>query len=716
MKTPAFIAAFFIFLQIGHLHAQTTGFTFQGSLRNGTVAADGDHDFEFRLFDSLAGGTQIGSTIAVNDVAVSDGVFSVRLNFGSQFPGAVRFLEIRVRPSGQPGFTVLSPRQLINSAPYAVKSLNSETADNAANAAQLGGVAASQYVITTDSRMTDARDPLPGSANYIQNANTQQAASNFNISGNGTVGGTLGGNIVRASTQFNLGGQRILGNGGGGNNLFVGIGAGNSNTHGDVNTFVGQAAGNANTTGTGNAFFGALAGWLNATGIDNSFFGTAAGRSNTSANSNSFFGSGAGVVNTASGNAFFGAFAGTANTSGFRNSFVGAFAGNSNTTGSENSFFGRSAGSANTTGSNNSFIGSSAGIANTLGFDNSFFGSHAGDSNTTGSTNSFFGATAGASNTTGAENSFFGRHAGLLNTTGDNNSFFGRSAGSGNTAASFNSIFGAYAGSANGGSSTGGSNSFFGYNTGHANTTGSENAFFGMGAGQANTTGNDNSFFGMGSGNANTTGFFNTFIGRAAGNANTTGDNNTAIGRGADVGSGNLSFATAIGAQAVVSSSNTIQLGRENGSDVVRIPGRLRVFDLSLGITPLCHLFNEIATCSSSIRYKTDIQPFVSGLDLLNRLRPVAFTWKEAQIPDFGLIAEEAAEAEPLLVTHNNKGEIEGVKYDRVGIVLINAVREQQEQIESLQRKLEIQSEIIRDLKKIVYSQAPDAKTCGPEE
>ena len=48
-------------------------------------------------------------------MAVANGIFSVKLDFGSQFPGANRFLEIRVRLAGQPGITTLTPRQLVNS-------------------------------------------------------------------------------------------------------------------------------------------------------------------------------------------------------------------------------------------------------------------------------------------------------------------------------------------------------------------------------------------------------------------------------------------------------------------------------------------------------------------------------------------------------------------------------------------------------------------------
>src|SRR5207244_3079357 len=63
-----------------------------------------------------------------------------------------------------------------------------------------------------------------GSANYVQNTTTQQASSNFNISDNGTAGGTLSGNTMNAATQYNIAGIRVLG--AAGYNLFAGFGAG----------------------------------------------------------------------------------------------------------------------------------------------------------------------------------------------------------------------------------------------------------------------------------------------------------------------------------------------------------------------------------------------------------------------------------------------------------------------------------------------------------
>ncbi|MFN0277174.1 MAG: hypothetical protein ACKVRN_01090 [Pyrinomonadaceae bacterium] len=142
--------------------AQTTEFVYQGQLQNAAVPANGNHDFEFLLFDQLAGGTQIGTMLPRNAVAVANGVFTVSLDFGgTAFPGANRYLQMNVRQTGGGAFTPLAPRTQILSTPYSTRSLNATTADN----------------LTTT-----------GSGNYVQNTTTQQPSSNFNVSGSGTVG------------------------------------------------------------------------------------------------------------------------------------------------------------------------------------------------------------------------------------------------------------------------------------------------------------------------------------------------------------------------------------------------------------------------------------------------------------------------------------------------------------------------------------------------
>src|SRR5438132_7178808 len=177
-------------------HAQGSAFSYQGKLTDAGNPANGTYDLQLTVWDASSGGTQQPQpspvTVTRTSVLVTSGIFTVQLDFGANaFPGADRFLEIGARPAGGGAFTILSPRQPITATPYAVRSLNASTSDTATNAAQLGGAAASQYVQTTDSRLSDSRPPTAGSTNYIQNTVGPQAGANFNISGNGTVGGRL---------------------------------------------------------------------------------------------------------------------------------------------------------------------------------------------------------------------------------------------------------------------------------------------------------------------------------------------------------------------------------------------------------------------------------------------------------------------------------------------------------------------------------------------
>jgi hypothetical protein len=409
---------------------QTTEFTYQGFLSDNSASANGSYDFEFRLFDAQSGGAPIATL--TRSAGLINGVFNVTLDFGV-FPGANRYLEIAVKPTGAPSFLTLAPRTKILSTPY------STTANNAL---QLGGVAAGQFVLTNDSRLSDSRNPLPNAPTYIQNRTTQQPTSSFNVSGDGTVGGTLTATIVSSGTQFNIGNARVLSSPGS-FNFFAGNGAGQANS-GTGNSFFGVNAGIFNNAGSNNAFFGFEAGRNNQTGANNAYFGKDAGRSGTTGNDNAFFGNDAGNDNTTGGsNSFFGKGSGQNNETASGNSFFGYFAGNANTTGANNAFFGFEAGRLSVDAFNNSFYGYEAGESNVIGLNNAFFGFTAGKLNT-GSRNSFFGSGAGQVSTGGFHNSFFGGQAGGGNTTGDDNSFVGLDAGITNTTGSGNTLFGAY--------------------------------------------------------------------------------------------------------------------------------------------------------------------------------------------------------------------------------------------------------------------------------
>ena len=201
-----FIGSICVCLLAGAAFAQTTAFNFQGRLNDGANPANGNVELQFKLFDAISGGNQIGADISKPGVAVNNGIFSASLDFGAAaFDGSPRFVEIGVRPAGSGNpFTILDPRQPILATPYSIQAKNAATADTAIDSTKLGGVDASEYVTTT----------TVGNS-FIKNATTQQTG-NFNINGNGVIGGRLGINIAAPRSALDVTGVALLSPGGSG--------------------------------------------------------------------------------------------------------------------------------------------------------------------------------------------------------------------------------------------------------------------------------------------------------------------------------------------------------------------------------------------------------------------------------------------------------------------------------------------------------------------
>jgi hypothetical protein len=181
-----------ILVSAGIAQAQGSVFTYQGKLSDGGTAANGTYDLQFALYDAVGNLQGSPNTVTKTGVNVTNGIFTVRLDFGvSAFSGADRFLDIGVKHPMDDSYTPLLPRQQLTSTPYAMRSLNAANANNAMNADKLGANPPSFYVLISDPRLSDARPPTANSSNYIQNRQSPQAISNFNISGNGVLGGTL---------------------------------------------------------------------------------------------------------------------------------------------------------------------------------------------------------------------------------------------------------------------------------------------------------------------------------------------------------------------------------------------------------------------------------------------------------------------------------------------------------------------------------------------
>lgn len=91
---------------------------------------------------------------------------------------------------------------------------------------------------------------------------------------------------------------------------------------------------------------------------------------------------------------------------------------------------------------------------------------------------------------------------------------------------------------------------------------------------------------------------------------------------------------------------------------------------------------------SSDARLKTNIRP-IGGLDLVSKLRGVSFEWKGDGSASAGVIAQEVEAVLPEAVRTDAQG-MKSVDYAALIAPIIQAINEQQEEIELLKREVEI--------------------------
>jgi hypothetical protein len=126
-------------LQLSTAFAQGTAFTYQGRLSFNGAPANGIYDFDFVLYDAGTGGSFVGSPFFSPAVPVTNGLFTVWLDFGANFPGTGRWLEIAVRTNSGAVYTFLAPRQPVTPTPYAIMANSASNLLNTLPATQLSG-------------------------------------------------------------------------------------------------------------------------------------------------------------------------------------------------------------------------------------------------------------------------------------------------------------------------------------------------------------------------------------------------------------------------------------------------------------------------------------------------------------------------------------------------------------------------------------------------
>ena len=310
-------------------------------------------------------------------------------------------------------------------------------------------------------------------------------------------------------------------------------------------------------------------------------------------------------------------------------------------------------------------------------------------SRTTGIWNTGTGFEALNNLTSGNQNTATGLRALFNDTNGGFNTATGVFSLYSNTSGFFNNATGAYSLANN---TEGDNNTANGYSALYFNTEGLNNTATGFAALYRNTTGNGNTANGFQALYGNTTGLGNTANGFEALYSNTIGGSNTATGVFALAGNISGNRNTTLGAFAgsgVTTASNVVCVGAdatgENFSNRAYIPN-IGVFAQApaAGIEFVTVRLSDgkLGHNASSRRYKEDIKPMGDASEVLYKLKPVTFKFKEQDVDpkkgiqpqnlDYGLIAEDVAEIDPKLAIRDGKGQIESVRYIAIYNMMLN--------------------------------------------
>ena len=215
------------------------------------------------------------------------------------------------------------------------------------------------------------------------------------------------------------------------------------------------------------------------------------------------------------------------------------------------------------------------------------------------------------------------------------------------------------------------------------------------------TTGASNSCLGWQTGTSITTGDHNVILGSLAGTSITTGDRNVLIGFGA--GNNYVSSETdniILGvSNGTAGESNQLIIGDGTGTSTGQL-NRAKISGIfgktsSSGTAVFINSNNVLGTSTSSERYKTNIVDIGDYSDILHKMRPVAFNFKEdvlkergdVDVQQYGLIAEEVAKLDKRLVMFN-KGQPDAIRYHFLVPLLLNELQKAFKRIEVLEKKV----------------------------
>ena len=320
-----------------------------------------------------------------------------------------------------------------------------------------------------------------------------------------------------------------------------------------------------------------------------------------------------------------------------------------------------------------------------IGVWNTAIGANALSSATNAQGNTAAGYNSLTANTIGSGNTAYGLYSLDHNTSGANNTAAGVSALSGNVTGSNNTGTGSGALFQNG---SGNLNTADGLNALFSNTTGASSTAVGATALFNSISGQNNTSLGAASEFANLTGSNNTAVGFNALGTNQGGSNNIAIGANAGYYIRGSLYNIDVGNVGNQQDVGLIRIGTSGQQTAAYIAGiaSAHVTGSAVYITST----GQLGVLASSERYKTAVAPMGGSTEKLQQLRPVIFHLKTDPkgAVQYGLIAEEVARVYPELVIRDEKGRIQGVRYEELAPMLLNEAQAQAAEIAQMKQQL----------------------------
>jgi len=270
------LAAVLFFAAAAPLLAQGTAISYQGRLNVSGTPANTNYDFRFAVFTAPTNGVQVSVWLTNAAVPVSNGLFTVILDFGSGVfngtsNGSNDWLDIGVRALGVTNFTDLTPRQPILPVPYALFATSASNLLGSLLATQITGTISSTLIsgiYSNGVNFVNATNSFTGSFTGNGSNLTSLNASNITL---GTLADArlasdvalldqnqtfTGANTFNGANIFNASNSFTGPNGFTGANTFAGTG-----TYNGVNTFS-----NLGNSFSGSFFGNGFVGWVGVSG------------------------------------------------------------------------------------------------------------------------------------------------------------------------------------------------------------------------------------------------------------------------------------------------------------------------------------------------------------------------------------------------------------------------------------------------------------------